>query len=151
MTDSKLTNDILFVCAIIEQVGRTTKNRRDDVVRLLGQKKLEHILDLADVYHCEALENTANDLIDEFNITNGSFDNVGVCKYTAPTTMEIAEDYQDLIVSAIKEQGFSPIAALFAVYSSPISEKIDDYNSSMYFENPQYLFESYKAGEPLKG
>lgn len=30
--------------------------------------------------------------------------------------------------------------ALIKVYNSFLSEKIDDYNSSMYYENPFYLF-----------
>ena len=28
-------------------------------------------------------------------------------------------------------------------------EKIDDYNSSVYYENPSYIYESYKNGELL--
>jgi hypothetical protein len=39
--------------------------------------------------------------------------------------------------------------ALKEVYGSWISAKIDNYNSSMYFESPQYLLESYKVGKPL--
>ena len=35
------------------------------------------------------------------------------------------------------------IEALWNVYHSFISEKIDDYNSSMYYENPSYLLECY--------
>lgn len=30
-----------------------------------------------------------------------------------------------------------------------ITRNIDNYNSSMYYENPSYLFESYKAGMVL--
>jgi hypothetical protein len=41
-------------------------------------------------------------------------------------------------------------AALMQVYTSWISDKIDNYNSSMYYESPQYLFASYVAGEPLE-
>lgn len=148
--NTKLKDNILFVCAIIERIGRDTKNRRADVVRLLGEKSIAHLLDLADVYHCAPLENTAADFIEKCGITNGNFDNVSDCQYAVPSLMDIAEDYQELIVTAMERQGFSPIAALFAVYSSPISAKIDDYNSSMFFENPQYLYESYIAGEPLK-
>ena len=33
--------------------------------------------------------------------------------------------------------------ALILVYNSFISEKIDDYNSSMYYENPSYLLECF--------
>ena len=35
------------------------------------------------------------------------------------------------------------IDALIEVYNSFLSDKIDDYNSSMYYENPSYLLECY--------
>ncbi|MDR3296210.1 MAG: hypothetical protein LBT26_10370 [Clostridiales Family XIII bacterium] len=128
-----------------------TKNRRADVVRLLGEKSLSKLLDLADVYHCEALENTATDFAEKHDIQDGGFDNVSACKYDVPGVMSIAEDYQELIVKLIETHELSPVTALISVYTSRISDKIDDYNSSMYFENPQYLYESYIAGEPLRG
>jgi hypothetical protein len=56
-----------------------------------------------------------------------------------------------LIATVSEANGIPYIDALKEIYSSWISAKIDDYNSSMYYENPQYLFESYKAGEPLGG
>ncbi|MDR3237990.1 MAG: hypothetical protein LBT84_05765 [Spirochaetia bacterium] len=148
--EPKLDNDLFFVCAVIEQIGRTTTNRRADVVRAIGEKKLSHLFELADVYHCEPVENTANDLIENHNITKSDFDNVSNCKYKVPYFMDIARVYMRLIVDVMKQNDTSPIDALIAVYSSWISGKIDDYNSSMYFENQQYLYESYIAGEPLR-
>ena len=41
------------------------------------------------------------------------------------------------------------IDALIEVYSSFISSKIDDYNSSVYYENPNYIFECYKENKML--
>ena len=35
------------------------------------------------------------------------------------------------------------IDTLLEVLSSWIIEKIDNYNSSMYFENPEYIYECY--------
>ncbi len=43
----------------------------------------------------------------------------------------------------------SIVDALFKVYNSFISAKIDDYNSSVYYENPSYIFECYKQNEML--
>ena len=45
--------------------------------------------------------------------------------------------------------GGTIITTMMIVYNSWITRKIDDYNSSMYYENPAYLFESYKAGNVL--
>ena len=38
---------------------------------------------------------------------------------------------------------------LIKVLSSWIIEKIDNYNSSMYYENPNYIYECYKEGKIL--
>ncbi|MDR2694107.1 MAG: hypothetical protein LBB74_07825 [Chitinispirillales bacterium] len=148
--ESKLENDMFFVCSLIEHIGRGTKNRRVDVVRQLGEKEIERLVELADVFHCEPLENTAGDLTEKYGITVGAFDNAGECEYNLPTVFDIAKVYKRLAFSVAKTRGMPPAAALIAAYSSPISGKIDDYNSSMYFENPRYIYESYIAGEPLK-
>ena len=41
------------------------------------------------------------------------------------------------------------VDALIKVYNSFISEKIDDYNSSVYYEKPSYIFESYRENKML--
>ena len=41
------------------------------------------------------------------------------------------------------------VDALIEVYNSFISSKIDDYNSSVYYENPNYIFECYKEKKML--
>lgn len=50
------------------------------------------------------------------------------------------------------DEHIGTIEALIKVYNSfisGISGKIDDYNSSVYYENPSYIFESYKQGHVL--
>ena len=42
------------------------------------------------------------------------------------------------------------IEALQMVYNSFISEKIDDYNSSVYYENPSYLYECFVENKMLQ-
>ena len=41
------------------------------------------------------------------------------------------------------------VDALIEVYNSFISSQIDDYNSSVYYENPNYIFECYKQKKML--
>ena len=50
---------------------------------------------------------------------------------------------------AAEDENISIIDALFKVYNSFISSKIDDYNSSVYYENPSYIFECYKENNML--
>ena len=45
------------------------------------------------------------------------------------------------ILESLKEEEY--IDTLLEVLSSWIIEKIDNYNSSMYFENPEYIYECY--------
>jgi hypothetical protein len=147
--EPKQDNDLFFVCSVIEYIGRTTKNRRADIVAALGKDILVKYFELADVYHCEPIENIAADLIEKCNIAMGNFDNTAI-EYNVPTVFDIAKVYKRLIVNIVENSEFAPIDALISVYTSWISDKISNYRSSMYYENPQYLYLSYLEGEPLK-
>lgn len=147
--EDKHANDLFYVCSVIEHTARKTKNKRGELVQKLGETELARLLHLADVLHCEPLETTANDLIQRCNIPNGIFDNIAACKYTVPTCFDIAKVYKRLIISVARDSNLTLIDALQQVYTSWISPKIDDYNSSLYYENPDYLFKSYIAGKPI--
>ena len=79
----------------------------------------------------------------------GTFDNVGECKYSIPSHWDIGKVYKRLIKQVAKYENISIIDALIKVYNSFISTKIDDYNSSVYYENPSCIFESYKENKML--
>ena len=54
------------------------------------------------------------------------------------------------MIKAVAEyEKIEVIDALLKVYNSFISNKIDDYNSSMYYENPSYLLECYLENKVL--
>ena len=148
--EKKSENDLFFACSVIEFIGRKTRNHRGVVVQRLGENEIARLLELADVLHCEPVENVAADLIARRGIADGGFDNVALCKYSVPTHFDIAKVYKRLIVAVADAQHITLAEALQQVYTSWISEKISDYNSSMYFENPQYLYESYRVGEAIK-
>ena len=147
--EDKRENDLFFVCSLIEYIGRKTKNCRCDTVKHLGDKEIVRAWELADILHCEPIEHTGDELIEKCQIAEGNFDNVTECKHNVPTHFDIAKVYKRLIAAVSDAKGIPPVDALQEVYASWISRKIDDYNSSMYFESPQYLFESYKAGKPI--
>jgi hypothetical protein len=106
-------------------------------------------LELADVYHCEPIENTVAELIEKCGITEGAFDNT-LGGYGIPAAFDIAKVYKRLIVGVAEHGGLPTVDALIEVYASWISDKISDYGCSMYYENPEYLYLSYLEGEPLK-
>ena len=148
--ESKLENDLFFVCSVIEHIGRITKNKRSEVVTKLSEKEITWLLELADVLHCEPVEVTSAKLIERCGLSEGDFDNVAQCKYAVPTYFDIAKVYKRLIFSLTDKQGISLPNALIEVYTLWISGKIDDYNSSMYYESPQYLYASYAAGKAIE-
>ena len=57
--------------------------------------------------------------------------------------------YKRLIKQVAEDEKIDVVDALFQVYRSFLSNKIDDYNSSVYYENPSYLFECYKQNKML--
>ena len=147
--EDRLENNLFFVCSVIEHIGRCTKNKRGNIVTSLGGTEISRLLELADVLHCEPIEATSGNLIERCRLAEGNFDNVSLCKYSVPTHFDIAKVYKRLVVDLAGAQNITLLSALIKVYTSWISEKIDDYNSSMYFENPQYLYASYIAGKAI--
>ena len=115
----------------------------------LGKKRLEKIYDLADVYHSDNIERVSDDFIREADIESGNFDNVKDCSYSIPSHWDIGKVYKRLIKQVSENEGIEVIDALIKVYRSFISTKIDDYNSSVYYENPSYIYESYRENKML--
>lgn len=141
--ENKKDNDLFYTCSLIDYVARKTKNTRIDVVNALGKKNLERIYEYADVFHCENIDSVSDEFIEKCNIQEGQFDNVGECKYAIPTYWDIGKVYKRLIKAVAEYEKIDVIDALIEVYNSFLSDKIDDYNSSMYYENPSYLLECY--------
>ena len=141
--ESAKENDLFFTCSLIDYIARKTKNTRVKTVNALGKKNLEKIYDLADIYHSDNIDRVSDDFIREAGIRTGNFDNVAECKYAIPTHWDIGKVYKRLIKAVAECENIDVIDALLKVYNSFISSKIDDYNSSMYYENPSYLLECY--------
>ena len=147
--ESAKENDLFYTCGLIEYIARKTKNTRSDVVNKLGKERLEKIYDLADVYHCDNLDRVSEDFIKEMGIKNGEYDNVGCCRYRIPSHWDIGKVYKRLIKKVYENENIDVMDALMKVYNSFISSKIDDYNSSVYYENPSYIYECYRENQML--
>lgn len=142
-------NDLFYTCSLIDYIARKTKNIRADVVNQLGKERIEKIYELADVYHCDNIDRVAEDFIAEANIKDGTFDNVKACQYIIPSYWDIGKVYKRLIKMVAEKDDINVIDALIKVYNSFISEKIDDYNSSLYYENPSYIFTCYEENKMI--
>jgi hypothetical protein len=148
--EDKKDNDLFFVCSLIEYIARKTLNHRDIVVTAIGKEGLKTIYDLADVYHCENIDKITEEFIQRYHIPFGDFDNVADCQYHIPTHWDIGKVYKRLILDICTRQGKDLIDTLMEVYQSPISRDIENLNSSAYFENPGYLYESFVSGEMVQ-
>ena len=142
-------NNLFFLCSLIEYIGRKTKNHRNVVVNAIGKANLQHILDLADVYHSENIDKLTFDITKKYRIEEGFFDNIENARYSIPTHWDIGKVYKRLIINVSKKEDQSLIKSLSDVYNSWLSRKIEDFNSSVYYESPEYLFQCYVTGESL--
>jgi hypothetical protein len=147
--EDKNANNLFFLCSLIEYIGRKTKNHRNVVVNAIGKDDLQHIFNLADVYHSENIDKLSFELTEKHNIEIGIFDNVANARYAIPTHWDIGKVYKRLIIEVSKKENKKLIDTLVEVYNSWLSRKIEDFNSSVYYESPDYLFQSYLKGENL--
>jgi hypothetical protein len=104
-------NHLFFLCSLIEYISRKTKNHRNVIVNAIGKKDLQHIFDLADIYHCENMDKLVFEFTEKHNIENGIFDNVANARYSIPTHWDIGKVYKRLIIAVSKKENKSLMAA----------------------------------------
>ena len=135
----KQKDDIYYVCSLIEFIARKTKNHRQDVIRHFSKADVERQLRLAEVNHCLSFEQVADELIEDYGISDGDFDTVKECRYDVPSFLSIGMLYQELVLSTMKtEDAPQGIIDIFS-----------DFNSNVYYTNPDYLRCSYLEGKML--
>lgn len=142
----KNNNDLFYTCSLIEYIGRKTHNKRGEVVKALGKETINHIYSYADVFHSDLIDKVADEFIERSELKTGDYDNVGKCKYNVPDYWDIGEVYSRLIEDCYKD-GDDLIQILMDVYSSWISDAISNYNSDMFYQPRDYIYECYKEGK----
>lgn len=140
-------NDLFFTCSLIEYIARKTKNKRSDTVDVLGRAFIEKIYDLADVYHSDNIETVSDSFIEKSGLKEGTFDNVSDAKYAVPSHWDIGKIYKRLILGISREKGLSVMDSLFEAYHSFVTDKIQDYNSSFYYDAPQNILNAFLDGK----
>lgn len=139
-------NDLFYTCSLIDYIARKTKNKRAVVVKALGKANIAKIYELADVYHSDDMEAVSGEFIASAHIAEGDFDNVAAAKYAVPSHWDIGKVYKRLILGISREKGIEIVDALWEAYDSFVSEKIDDYNSSFYYDAPQNILNTFLTG-----
>lgn len=142
----KNNNALFYTCSLIEFIGRLTKNHRGDVVRYL-ESDLRRIYSYADVFHCEPIEKVADDFITRNQIPTGTYDNVAKAKFLVPDYWDIGEVFERLIEDTYAEEDV--LQGIKNVFSSWLGERIENYNSDLYYQPRDYLAECYRANTAI--
>lgn len=143
----KNNSDLFYTCSLIEYIGRKQKQRRETVVKLLGQETIRRIYRYADVFHCEPIAKTADDFIHICNIPVGAYGNLEKAKYEIPDYWTIGEVYERLIEDVSEDSTEAIVDTIMAVYSSWISDAISNYNTDFYYQSREYICQCYTEGE----
>ena len=141
------TNDLFYVCSLIEYIGRERKLRRAEVVSGLGEETVRRIFKYADTFHCEPIAKVSNDFITMCNLPVGNFDNVATCRYEVPGYWDIGAVYARLIEDVC--EGADLISKLVEVYSSWMSDALSRFNSDLFYQSREYIAECYRAGHVI--
>jgi len=145
MVDKK-TNDLHYVCSLIEFLGRATKNTNRDIALKLGIDGLKQQFSLAEINHCLTFDEVADEVITQYGIENGGFDRIANCRFQVPGYIQIGSVYRDLILS-LEQPEKDLMEITYEVFTSFISAQISNFNASTFYESPSYLYHSYLAGE----
>ena len=145
--EAKSNNNLFFACSLIEYIGRDVKRTRKEVAEALGKDRIRRIYEYADILHCEPIEKTAAEVIEECGITKGTFDNVKDCRYAIPGYWDIGEVYERLIEDAYGTGDI--VNGIWDVYRSWIDAHISDYNTDFYYQPRDYIAACYEEGEVL--
>ena len=143
----KERNDYFYVCALIEYIARETRNHRGDIVQAIGKQGIEKLLRDAEVNHCLSFEQVSDEVIAYYRIEQGDFDTISGCRYSIPSFLDIGKLYS-IMIEDCAEPG-NEVEELMKIFTSFISDAISNFNSDLYYQNPDYLEWSYREGKLL--
>lgn len=132
-------NDIYFVCYMIERIARKLHQHNRYVVERMGENGLYRQLSLASTTHCLNPLQVEDEWIEEYHMEKGTFDITNInLSYTnkVPSPTQMGKVYARLIQSVSNPDNL--LQVFRQVYNSPVSDTIDNYNCSAYYE-PSYV------------
>ena len=142
------TNDLYFVCYMIERLARRLHQKNRYVVNKIGREGLCHLLSVANVLHAEnplAVEDT---WIRDYDLQTGTIDVMAVDKSLVdeiPTSLQMVKVYQRLIKDTmLPEENYAD--GIIRVYNDAICDVLDNYNCSAYYEPSYVIARAYLEG-----
>ena len=92
-------------------------------------------------------EQVSDEIISYYGIEQGNFDTITGCKYSVPSFLDIGKLYSIMIEDCAKPG--EEMQELLKIFSSFISDEISNFNTDLYYQNPDYLEWSYREGKLL--
>ena len=141
------SNDLYFICYMIERVARKLHQRNKYVVNSIAPEEWRRLISLANVLHCE--NPLKIEWIEEYDLVPGTFDITDVDRDLVdeiPRETQIGKVYMRLILSTLDEDKEDYIDGLIRVYNDEICETIDNYNASAYYEPSYVITRAYNEG-----
>jgi len=142
------TNDLYFMCYMIERVARHIHQKNKYVVNAIGKQELYHLISCASVLHCENPSKVEVDWIRDYNLKSSDYDITDVDKELAtiiPTPIEMGEVFQRLIMDTLAAKE-DYVEGIIRVYNDDICEVIDNYNCSAFYEPSYVIARAYQSG-----
>ena len=82
-----------------------------------------------------------------YGIEQGDFDTISGCRYSVPSFLDNGKLYSIMIEDCAKPG--DEVSELMKIFSSFISDEISNFNTDLYYQNPNYLEWSYREGKLL--
>lgn len=135
-------DDVYFTCFMIEKIARARHLQNFEVINKIPRDDLYELVSCAQVYHCMDDDVLAAEWIEKYDIPTGDFqfDNVlPEFNVTIPTDLQIGKLFAYIIIPVANNRPDGDIIqTMYDVYNSPITLKINDYNTSAFYE-PDYV------------
>lgn len=142
------TDDLFFICFMIERVARHLHQRNRYVVNAIGKKGFYHLLSVASVLHSENPLKVEDDWINDYHLEPGHFDITKVDKDLAkliPNALDMGRVYQQLILNTMNTKE-DYVDGILRVYNNELCDVIDNYNCSAFYEPPYVIARAYQEG-----
>lgn len=136
-------DNIYFLCYLVELLCRDSKNKKSYIVGKMDRDYVLNICKHESAYHSMNFDQLIKEEKEELGIERGRFFREERASFRIPTIDSFGRLYRDII---LKLDG-DVIDNFFKVMNSPIADLIDDFNSSLYYDNVDYLVACVEEGE----
>lgn len=144
-------NDIYYICYMLEYVARRRHIQNFEVLNCIQKDQLYHLLSCADVLHCDNSDKIADTWIKEYKIPEGSFYFDAVdpdLDVHIPSETRIGKVFAKIIEEVtVNSTDDKLLETFYNVFNSPITKKINNYNTSAFYEPIYVQVRAYYNGQ----